>query len=246
MQQHDSELSTTVKPTGWRRLFSSRRRTAATHGAVPPVQDLTAQSWSIYQSCKDLPLSVFIDCLADETRAPLVKEGKPPAAVIAEAWLSIYSEYCGLIGGVQIKAMIGKSREVAVLSSRINRIGLLIRAAANSGHEDILQALREEGFTVSMETLNADLNRIAGSLVPLRMKMDMLSAPEKEDGRKKKAAPTEDDFEMTLLEISKHEGRDIGMDITVKKYCLLVKRLQAHMEREMNRAKSGHGRGTNK
>lgn len=206
---------------------------------VLPQKEVPA--WSIYQSCDDLPLTAFVKCLVSGDYSGLVITGTPPLPDIEEAWLTIYSDYCDRIGGIQIASMIEKTRMINALSSKIERVQTLVTCARAIICETLINELvAEPGMKVSRAKLTGssdeyhrELDTILARLKPDIMKLDRLT----NDMPKGDSKPaTTQDFTKTLLEVSKQEGYQVRMkDITVAEYCEYVRRLREHIE-SLNRA----------
>jgi hypothetical protein len=221
----------------------------ATVSQAPRLPDLSLLN--IYQSCDELPLKVFIRCMVSGDYTGLVKSGPtdtPEAwAAIEDAWLSIYSQYCALIGGIQIAAFIQRAKTVNALSSKINRITALVDCARLIVCDELITALAAEGYKVNAARLASaddegylqELDAVMARLRPEKMKLDSLikELPKADDKQKS----TEQDFTRTLLEVSKYEGYQVkAKDTTVSEYCEYVKRLRDYIESQIKL--NGHGR----
>ena len=114
----------------------------------------TPDAWNIYQSCDDLPLTVFITCLANNDLSGLIRDGNPPIAFLQDAWVDLYSDYCDRIGGIQIASMIDKTRTINALSSKLQRITTLVDCARIIRHDLITaELLCEPGLKVSKSNM---------------------------------------------------------------------------------------------
>lgn len=220
--------------------------------ARPIVQQMTPKSGvalpflNIYVSCKDLPLSIFIQCLVSEDLSGLIISGEATDEQLADAWLTIHSEYCSKIGGVHIAGLISRTKTIYALDAKIQRITVLCQAARQMVSQSIADALKESGYPISVTGTDEEylhqITRIEALLNPERMKLSILinEAPKPD----KNKSISEDDFTMTLMEISKQEGYKVSTNITVMDYCLYVKRLNNYIK-NLPKVKQ-HGRSTGK
>lgn len=203
------------------------------------------QPWNIYQSCKDLPLSVFIPCYVQGDLSGLVKSGDAPPEALQEAWLNIYSDYCDRIGGIQIVAMIEKTRAINALASKVDRLMRVVDAARKVMSPDLIASLQADGYKIE-ETEDdviywRQLDIIEAKIKPEKLRLDkMLSEMDKPDKTRK---PSEEDFERTLAEISIMAKHEVDDTVTTARYCSYVKRLQAQIEAQNKSIKNGQRTG---
>ena len=113
-------------------------------------------SYRLYSGCDDLPLLKFEDCLCDENYQSLVIEGNPPARVISERWLEIYSEFIDLSHETDAIAIKNLQFQMIVLTARIEKIKTCVNylMAYGSAYESAQHnKLAVEVATVSIDSL---------------------------------------------------------------------------------------------
>jgi hypothetical protein len=203
-------------------------------------QEVTARPFRLFSDAGEAPLRVMRACLLQGSWQGLVIEGNPPAELIAEAGLSIYSEYCEALGGHMIKGMLGHEASAEALRGKIARVADAL-AVARSIRAPEASALFLKDFpreAKAMQEANTDeeyfriLDRIdsMSKAWHLQLERDRISEPTKTASR----TPREIDAEIdqVLIAIEEMMRREINDDITVRKYCAYVKRL-----RERNKPK---------
>lgn len=182
-------------------------------------------------TCRNLPLSQFVSALVDGEFGEMD----------ADTWLDVYSEYCTLIGGVQITSMIRNARAMMQLQSKIGRIMAMVNALRLMYMPEVAAELKNAGYVLNFIPGNEfdyaqQLNVIEAQLAPELLRLRQLENElPKEQGKK----PTHEDFELTLMEASKFEGYPISENITVHKYTMYVQRLRNHIEALKKTAKDG-------
>lgn len=206
--------------------------------------------WNIYQSCKDLPLYLFIPCYVQGDLSGLVKSGECPDNVLQEAWLSIYSDYCERIGGVQIISLIEKTRAINALASKVERLPQVLDGAKklltlNLLSDELIESLQADGFKIDDTTdpseLEQQLNRADAKVKADKLRLDkMLSEMDKPEKSRK---PKAEDFEQTLSEISIMAKHEVDDTITTARYCSYVKRLQTQIEAQIKTQQHGRRAG---
>jgi hypothetical protein len=187
----------------------------------------------------------------------LIIEGEPDQCSLDDAWLTIYSDYCNLRGGVQILALIQRCKAIAVLSSKIDRVSVLVQAARRVVSDELIAAIGAEGYRLEAARMksadDADyikaVDAVAAKLKSDKLRLEQMLAdrdkPKKgvpvEDQRKEESEHFTDEIVAVeeMLKIAIDEDRT-----TVEKYCGYIRRLQkqiAHIEKV-----NSHGRRTGK
>lgn len=184
---------------------------------------------------RQVSLAVFRCCLIEKDYSGL-GEGTPEE--IADAWLNIYSDYCARRGGVKLKMMLMELAELQALASRIERIQILIDTCRGIADEDLAQMLRDEGYRLDVDALpdvySQQLDIIKAKLAPDCMRRDRLKRdidqPQRETDEAKERAAIEEDFEITLIELSRFMKFEIKDDVTMLRFCNMIDRMTAHVK----------------
>lgn len=186
---------------------------------------------TLISPCKSTTLAVFRRCLVAKDYSELPGDTE---AEREEYWLQLYSEHCDLMGGAGFVYMIGQIRDVNTLASRISRLEMLINACKMC--VDLAPELQDEGYTLDPDALPEvymqQLGAIDARLSPERLRLNRMRA-DMEQGQQQAKEPTDEDFELTLIELSRFMKYEVNDTITVYKYCMMAKRLNDHIKAQM-------------
>lgn len=219
---------------GWLRLRFIRRKRENMASAPPQTNgSQTLPVWNIYSSAHECPIRVFMNALIAEDSTLLVISGHPPEDEIERAWLSVYSIYCSLVGGVEISRLIKRNSAISTLASKIERVSKLLEVASLIADMQVSDALKDDGIVIDCSATDAEyfiqINRAKSRLKSDVMRLEMLVA-ERPKAKPGKHMQTEESFVNTLMEVSKHEGYPVKDNISVYEYGMYVRRLRSHIE----------------
>ena len=227
------------------RLRLSKGRMVVSSMPEAMTQDAKGlQSSNIYQSAKECPLEVMIEVMCNGNYNALAKNGTDNPELLQDAWLTIYSEYCGIAGDSSVKTMIATTAKSLALQARIESIAAMLNHAIICRSEELCAELTKEGYPLDFKAARAEYERqiLAGQskLKSEVMRLEQLQADApKQKGSKK---ITEEDFYTALFEIGKAQTRNAQVsDYTVYTYAVALKQLQRHLE-AMTPKKKNNGR----
>lgn len=236
----NSGLYSTPKKKAMKRYFSfkspmrKKEKSRATPLASTSQPELSPSS--CYESIDELPLTRFITCLTTGELAPLIKEGTVPDEVLDSLWLHLYSDYLNRIGGVQISALIERSKQIQELSSKLNRLQVLINLAMRVASDEVAAAFKKEGFKLDpdaeKEAYEQQIRIIAAKLKPESMRLDrLLNEQPKADTKEEVTARS---FNLALMDVSESVGYAVRVEgITTGEYCDHISRLRDKIEAQI-------------
>lgn len=98
----------------------------------------------LYRSIHELTLDKFITCLCDSDYTVLIlPNATATAQEIVDAWSQIYEQYIDCIQDTEQKHLIKLSREINILTTKLNLINLIIERLNVKHSDEILHALRQ-------------------------------------------------------------------------------------------------------
>lgn len=183
-----------------------------------------------FDTCKDVNMSVFIQCIVKGDNSGLVKQGKPCTEQLTSAWEKLFNEYISLSGDTSVKKLLSLLKEIAILSNRLMLIEILVNQIANDHHPDLADQLKKMGFRFNYENgenlqreLELTVAQSKTQLIQLNQAKAELEEMRSTDNRK----ATEQDFEMQISAIEEFKGVAIDIDnYTVSRYCADVNRMK--------------------
>lgn len=176
-----------------------------------------------YDSCKTLPLSIFIDVLEDEKNInKLIISGRLKNDKLIELWEGIFEEYNKLTGNGSSAAILRKSKFISKQKIKIMVISRALNSLAMKYHLPTILFLKSQGLRTEIryKTFFEDFKRANTELKGLISEVEQaekeIKGSEKIDVRKQ--------FTQTLLSLSKFLGYDYRADNkTVYEFCMAVK-----------------------
>jgi hypothetical protein len=150
---------------------------------VPSHQDVTVSSSpaKVLSSCYEVTMGQLEDCICDNNLSTLVVSGEPSALQLAEAWSSIFFEYCELAEDSETRYRVLLDAQLT-LDKKKEELGQgWATLLKHKYSEDIAEALRIIGFEFELnpndpEQYQADLKRINGELGYLRLTIKIKEA----------------------------------------------------------------------
>ena len=202
--------------------------------ANPTLAD--SPKWSIYESCNDMPLSVFEKVYIKEELKYLAFEGVAPDEVLKEAWDKIYGEYLHLMGETKTIELLYKMSRLNALKSRLSRMFEAIRAIRVAHHPIIVKIFKEEGykFSYSPETLISDLSKTERLLIRDRIEHDKLEREiEKEKNADVSDKKNTNYFSEALIQYETCFKVFIEKSkISVADFCLRMKQMRDYIDQQ--------------
>lgn len=234
-----------------------RKRTKTPVTATEANRSQEAPLWSIYPSLERLPLVAFIRCYVYQDYTALVEQGLAPQEALETAWQSLYSDYCTRSGGHEMAALIRRARQINALSSKIDRLSMLIDTVSQIQADELLAELEADGFkqqaaimrTADEEGYAQQCRNIAAHIKPLHLQLksmlrEMPKTKKREMITDEDRQKTEAEFEINLAEMSVMVGHEVTDAISTARYCSYANRLW--MKIEQHKKDNKNGRGLNK
>ena len=103
---------------------------------------------NLYQSINKLPLSIFIDCLVDETYNGLIIEGEATNEELQNAWAKIMEEYGNAVAPNEVENKLRKVKSLAMKSYKIQRIEIVLYLLSKYPCEKLYNMLFTFGYTL--------------------------------------------------------------------------------------------------
>lgn len=183
-------------------------------------------------SLRNLPLSSFIDCLIDGDLSVL-GEGTPE--VLKAHWEVLYQEFCDAIATTDTKGKIGIDANISTLDLKIARLQLLIDCCRSFYRADVIELLKDEGFTYPFteESYLQDLEAVvAESRRYVILRNQYQSQKDKTLGTDTKLDYQY--FASILNAISEMVKFDVNDSINTLRFCRYYVQLIAHIQKSMN------------
>ncbi len=185
----------------------------------------------------DLLLSGFIAALVEGDLSAIVLAGKPSDDQILEAWDELQQQYIEqTAGGEQMLTILNDGVHRAEIG-RINRIGVLLELAIETGHPDLGAELQIDGYEYNpagSETERAQQVKViqamlSGEACRLRLAKDLYG---QEEGREEVTIGQEwfDDVLISAGEVMGHYIPLAGF--YTSQFCRYYRRLMDHIDRQ--------------
>lgn len=219
------------------KLPSSRKEQAS------PTQHLREVSREapvkLLSRCHEVTMDKFIACLCDNDLGRLIESGEPSPVQLAEAWASLFYEYCDLAEATETKYRIKISCEIKLLKIKeelaqgwldilnVCYIPQLASALKLIGYEDY------ELNPADIEQYYEDLKHITGELNLLRMQTKI---KEIESKAILESQPTHDSvdrkyFNTIFFRINNYAKREaVNGQTTVEDYCTALRDYVSYYE----------------
>lgn len=96
--------------------------------------------------CNEVTMNVFMQCICDDNLSALIVSGTPDAMELANAWATLFYEYCDLVDATEAKHRIKLVSEISLKKSRITCGQGWHNLLYYYYNENIAEALRRIGF----------------------------------------------------------------------------------------------------
>lgn len=230
-----------------RRWPFSKRETNTSSKMLSQPSAAVSQSYSLYRSITELPLSRWIDMTVDGYLKAIVKEGAPPVDILHQTENELRIQYADAIGDGEYKLYVTAVKEVAVLELTLAQIHHLVGALrevyvpqlANALNKLLLSSLVFDVANPAEydNTLLRALRRSGGTKIRLELKKLHLAELEKKyTGTTKNA--TREYYMGVLISLSDSAGFQLSDNITVWEFCERIKRHNKKSE-SINNKKHG-------
>lgn len=188
-----------------------------------------------------IKLSTFIKCSVHKDYRLLIEEGEPTDEELERNWLYVLSEYHKTRQTQQVGHFVFLTSRMRMLEARLYCIQNCVNALlyiqpffddVQEAAQGIIDNLKSFGhkFSFTKESIPTDCQRIETAEKRNILELQKLQR-EAETNEGSKKGTTEADFLNTLFDINKAEGATYkASEVTVQEYCILVSRLEKHIE----------------
>ena len=200
-----------------------------------PQSPMDTTSYSLYHRITELPLSRWVDLVADGNKLAIVKEGQPPIHVLLDTEKDLRVQYADAIGDNEYKLYCGRLNEITRLEITLAQIQSLVAALREAyvpAFEKALNKLLLTSFVFDVakpeqydNNLQRALNRSREIKLRITLKKGALAKLEEKyssgDGGQK---ATREYFMGILIELSDSAGYPLSDNITVWEFCERIKK----------------------
>lgn len=201
-------------------------------------EEISKQSYSIYDSAFNCPLRVYISVVCDKNYKSLIKHGDVDDAVLESTFLNIMDEYADLCGS---NGRNQKVQNYNAYKSQILAMDICLRLLSLGSVEKVVENLNKIGLRCSLPKNEEELKAL-GIKIDQRIKDRVLRlkklSKELQDAKGKELEKK--DFYEQLVSISRWAGFRISDEITLAEYAIFVK--QAHLEAEKMKMDGKNGK----
>jgi hypothetical protein len=199
------------------------------------------QPAKLLSRCEDVTMKQFIGCICDNDLRQLVTDGEASAEQIAEAWASLFLEYCDLANHTEVRYKLRLEMEVSYLKSFITFTESCIeylKVADEARHnmpnvkiQGFIDGLHAAGWEHDLNPSDRDqylkdLLRIEAELRPhkLRLVAKQSELDEIKKGSIENEAVERKYFTTIFTRINNYCKREaVNMQTTVEMYCAALR-----------------------
>lgn len=212
------------------------------HSNRKKVEKQPGKSWSIYSTCDELPLRLFIDVYTGNKRA-LIKKGDVPENELSFTANKIILEYVGIIQSKGVSFEIQSRNNLMNYTIKIYSLEaaeLLITVGRFEEATDVLKPFRiKKNLTVTEENVESVRRIIASEIALTKMLSDRLAKRVQTEKREEK--PSKKKFYAEIAMVSQHFKMPIDLDIPASIYANYVKNM-LHEIKEIRNGKNFNNR----
>lgn len=166
----------------------------------------------------------FIECICHNNYQVLIEQGEASAQQLADAWSSLFFEYCDLTGVDNVKARILLASEINLIRTKHRLLLAWLQLLEYVWSEDIAEAIRTTGYDVSRETFSANAAYIKSEIrienIHLKIKEQELEQMNNDSGQ-----PVDESyFDKVFFIINNYAKREaVNKQSTVQEYCVALR-----------------------
>lgn len=191
--------------------------------------------------CEDVSMKQFIACICDSDFNQLLIEGEATAEQLAEAWASLFLEYCDLAEHTEVRYKIRLQAETILFKAKIDTAESCIEylRTANNCRINIpnvriagfIKCLQDLGFEKDFDFTDEkqfvkDLDRVAAELIPIKIRYE-IKKQELESISEGSATNEQVErkyFTTVFTRINNYCKREaVNMQTTVEMYCAALR-----------------------
>lgn len=186
--------------------------------------------YSIYSSCYDCPLKVYIEIVCNNNLDALIISGNPPKEVLEDTYNKIISGYAELSGSSITTRYNILLKEIYSYRAQIVGLTICMRLLCDESSPEAVEGLNKLGIRCSLPTSKKTLNELLQK-IDLRIKdrtIRMEKSKKEFESVKEKSKcskATHADFIEQLSHVSRWAGFRISTDITLAEYAVYIKQM---------------------
>lgn len=195
---------------------------------------------SIYSGCSELPMSIFIDCLASMDLRLLLKPRSKNARPeeLSKAWDNIFYEYIDLVRDPDQMYALGLMRDIALLESELNLTSYMVTYLSITYSKEIEDSLKRMGYRIAFKANDPTHNTKELERLIKQRKLRILMMTQKkklledhQEKQKKGSKTDKSDYDKVLAELSAFQGYRLDMKMmSVSEYVAISNRYKKHVE----------------
>lgn len=194
-----------------------------TSGGILLLNQPAPSNATLHRTCDTLPFFNFKKCYCLNNLSFLIIEGTPTPEELSAAWNEIIFEYSTLINSDQSDHLLSLSKEILLLQHHIFYVQTAVDLLRLRHVPDIVEKLINMGYHgeynfEDKENYNKQLDRVIALCTTNVFELGVLQDEYKRlDNTVKGKKQSEDDFDLTIAALSKHQGYRINQKETVVK-----------------------------
>ena len=218
------------------------RKTTGLKSQHTSAQSKTGANTILLARLKEIPLSVFVDCLCEQDYSGLVKRGPSPERDVLESHFeTVYEKYVEAIGGKELLRHIRQIKEIAIAQNRVLTAESIIETFRMYPTNGLYEQLYNFGYPLPKKPYNyanvCDVLRIFVANYKLdSRKLDRLLIEfeaTKTAGGEKSSGYTREYFIGSLFDMSAAFKLNLHInDLMTDEYCVYINRYKQHCELE--------------
>lgn len=197
-------------------------------------REKSVESYSIYSSCYDCPLKVYIEIVCNNNLDALIISGNPPKEVLEDTYNKIISGYAELSGSSMATRYNVLLKDIYSYRSQIIGLTLCLQILPITP-DAAVGNLSKLGMRCSIPENNEDMedlirkidSRIKDRSIRMKKAQKEFDSIQKSN---KSGAITPGDFYDQLAIISRWAGFRISTDITLAEYVVYIKQMSEYVE----------------
>lgn len=204
-------------------------------------QSKTDSNTKLLQHLKEIPLSVFVDCLCEQDYSGLIKQGNPSKQDLEGHFEQIYEKYVEAVGGKELLRHIRQIKDLAIAQNRVITAEYIIETFKMYPTVGLYEQLYTFGYPLPKKPYNyeniCDVLRIFVSHYKLdSRKLDRLLLEfeaTKTAGEKSSGGYTREYFIGSLFDMSAAFKLNLHINnIMTDEYCVYINRYKQYCEME--------------
>lgn len=198
-----------------------------------------------HQSCKTLPLNLFLDIIDGGKLSLLNIRGKSRSSELEDAWENIFKEYQDLTGNKGADKTLERIKNLSILNVQVDILSKALISLAMGYHKDTIRFINSNGIRTKIrrKSFNKDFKRAQSELKS--MKFYLKTQQDQIKGISKRANNIREDFTSLLLQLSQFLGYKYDTkNHTVFEFAVAVKAMNNHFKqlKKQQKNKTDYGK----